>query len=146
MKISEIMTTNVECVTPESSIPELAHKMKTLDVGFLGICDNDRLVGSVTDRDIVVRAIAGGRDVNSTTARDIMTPDVVTVREQDSLLDVLAVLRGKRVRRVPVTGARGELIGIVAIDDVLSAVAEQMQALAGAVGAAQRHEAGQEVP
>jgi CBS domain-containing protein len=57
---------------------------------------------------------------------------------------VLALMRRKKVRRVPVTGPRGELIGIVTIDDVLALVAEQMQALASAVGAAQRHEVGQE--
>ena len=54
MKISEIMTTNVECVSPETGIAELANKMKTLDVGFLAICENDRLAGTVTDRDIVI--------------------------------------------------------------------------------------------
>lgn len=62
------------------------------------------------------------------------------MREQDSVLDVLAMMRHKKVRRVPVTGARGDLIGLVALDDVLAIVAEQMQALAAAVGAAQRHE------
>jgi CBS domain-containing protein len=72
---------------------------------------------------------------------DVMSADVVTVREQDSLLDVLAVMRRKKVRRVPVTGPQGELIGLVSTDDVLAIVAEQVQALAAAVAAAQQHEA-----
>jgi len=71
---------------------------------------------------------------------DIMTPDVVTVRERDSVLDVVAMMRHKKVRRMPVTGSRGELIGLVAPDDVLAVVAEQMHAPAAAVGAAQWHE------
>ena len=71
-----------------------------------------------------------------------MSKDVVTAREQDSVLDVLAVMRRKGVRRLPVTAAQGELVGLVALDDVLAVVAEQLQALAAAVGAAQRHEAG----
>jgi CBS domain-containing protein len=132
-------------------VDDAARLMRTHHTGTLVVVEErsprERIVvGMVTDRDIATRVVALDRDVHAFRVADIMTPDVVTVREQDSLLDVLAVLRGKRVRRVPVTGARGELIGIVAIDDVLSAVAEQMQALAGAVGAAQRHEAGQEVP
>ena len=147
----EICTRNVVCSDCGMMVDDAARLMRTHHTGTLVVVEErsprERIVvGMVTDRDIATRVVALDRDVHAFRVSDIMTPDVVTVREQDSLLDVLAVLRGKRVRRVPVTGARGELIGIVAIDDVLSAVAEQMQALAGAVGAAQRHEAGQEVP
>ena len=147
----EICTRNVVCSDRGMMVDDAARLMRTHHTGTLVVVEErsprERIVvGMVTDRDIATRVVALDRDVHAFRVSDIMTPDVVTVREQDSLLDVLAVLRGKRVRRVPVTGARGELIGIVAIDDVLSAVAEQMQALAGAVGAAQRHEAGQEVP
>ena len=67
-----------------------------------------------------------------------MSKDVITAREQDSVLDVLAAMRRKRVRRIPVTGPHGTLIGIVAIDDVLELIAEEMQALASAVGATQK--------
>ena len=66
--------------------------------------------------------------------------DVVTAREQDSVLDLLELMRRRKVRRVPVTGAQGQLIGIVAADDILAVVAQQLQALAAAVGAAQRRE------
>ena len=147
----EICTRNVVCSDRGMMVDDAARLMRTHHTGTLVVVEErsprERIVvGMVTDRDIATRVVALDRDVHAFRVSDIMTPDVVTVREQDSLLDVLAVLRGKRVRRVPVTGARGELIGIVAIDDVLSAVAEQMQALAGAVGAATRHEAGQEVP
>jgi CBS domain-containing protein len=147
----EICTRNVVCSDRGMMVDDAARLMRTHHTGTLVVVEErsprERIVvGMVTDRDIATRVVALDRDVHAFRVGDIMTPDVVTVREQDSLLDVLAVLRGKRVRRVPVTGARGELVGIVAIDDVLSAVAEQMQALAGAVGAAQRHEAGQEVP
>jgi CBS domain-containing protein len=147
----EICTRNVVCSDRGMMVDDAARLMRTHHTGTLVVVEErsprERIVvGMVTDRDIATRVVALDRDVHAFRVSDIMTPDVVTVREQDSLLDVLAVLRGKRVRRVPVTGARGELVGIVAIDDVLSAVAEQMQALAGAVGAAQRHEAGQEVP
>ena len=85
MKISEIMTTNVECVSPDTEITELASKMKTLDVGFLAICENDRLTGTVTDRDIVIRGIASGRDVNTMKARDMMTHDIQYCFEDETV-------------------------------------------------------------
>ena len=65
MKVREIMTTNVECVSPDTGLFNLANKMKTLDVGFIPVCENDRLVGTVTDRDIVIRGLAGGKDINT---------------------------------------------------------------------------------
>ena len=85
MKVSEIMTTNVECVTPESTITELANKMKDLDVGFLAVCEADRIAGTVTDRDIVIRGIAGGQDIDSLRARHIMTREVHWYFEKDDV-------------------------------------------------------------
>ena len=75
MKVREIMTSNVECLAPDASVREIAQEMKSLDVGFIPICENDRLVGTVTDRDIVIRAVAEGVDVNTSRAREIMTAD-----------------------------------------------------------------------
>src|SRR6516225_2416487 len=99
MKVSEIMTTNVECVAPETTINELAEKMKSLDVGFLAVCDADRIAGTVTDRDIVVRGIAGGRDLNSIKARDIMSKQVQWSCEDDEVKDVAKKMSEKEVRR-----------------------------------------------
>src|SRR5262245_25658794 len=64
------MTSNVECVAPDTGVRELAIKMKTLDVGFIPVCEKDRLSGTVTDRDIVIRAIAEGKAIDSCKARD----------------------------------------------------------------------------
>jgi len=118
MKISEIMTTNVECVPPETGITELANKMKTLDVGFLAVCENDRLVGTVTDRDIVIRAIAGDRDIATTQARDIMTPEIHWCFENDSVKDVAQKMRDKEVRRMPILSEDKRLVGVVSIGDI----------------------------
>jgi len=82
------MSTDVKCLTPETGIKEVAIHMKTLDVGFIPICENDRLVGAITDRDIVLRAIAEGREISTCTARDIMTKDVFWCYEDDSVKDV----------------------------------------------------------
>ena len=118
MKIREIMTTNVECVSPETSITDLAQKMKTLDLGFLGVCENDRLVGTVTDRDIVIRGIASERDINSVTAREIMTHDVFWCYEDDDVKDVAEKMREKDVRRMLILNRDKRLVGVVSIGDI----------------------------
>jgi CBS domain-containing protein len=127
-------------------LAEAARLMRRHHVGSLVVVEEraptQRLVtGMITDRDIATAVVAADRDPHAFRVGDVMSREVVTAREQDSLLDLLAAMRRKRVRRVPVTGPEGELIGIVTVDDVLGVVAEQMQALAAAVGAAQKHEA-----
>jgi CBS domain-containing protein len=112
------MTTNVECVSPETNITDLSQKMKTLDVGFLGVCENDRLVGTVTDRDIVIRCIASERDINSVTAREIMTHDVFWCYEDDDVKDVAEKMREKDVRRMLILNRDKRLVGVVSIGDI----------------------------
>jgi CBS domain-containing protein len=118
MKIREIMTTNVECVGPETGIGELAQQMKTLDVGFLAVCENDRLIGTVTDRDIVLRGIGGGRDINTCTARDVMSHDVFWCQEEDNIKDVGQKMRDKEVRRMLILDKSKRLVGVVSIGDI----------------------------
>jgi|SRR5215831_17657547 len=124
MKISEIMTTNVECVSPDSQVTDLANRMKTLDIGFLAVCENDRIVGTVTDRDIVIRAIAGGRDVNGTAARDVMSKEVVWCYEDDDVKTTAKKMREEEVRRVLILSRDKRLVGVVSIGD-LSKVEEK---------------------
>ena len=118
MKISEIMTTNVECVSPDSSISELADKMKSLDVGFLAVCENDRIAGTVTDRDIVIRGIAGSKDINSLKAADVMTKDVHWSYESDDIKDVAKKMSDKEVRRMLILNENKRLVGVVSIGDI----------------------------
>jgi CBS domain-containing protein len=118
MKVSEIMTTNVECVGPETPLTELAQKMKTLDVGFLGVCENDRLVGTLTDRDIVIRGITPGCDVTTCTARDVMTKDVYWSHEADDVKDVAEKMREKEVRRMLILNKEKRLVRDVSLGDI----------------------------
>lgn len=141
----EICTRTVVFTDRGMMLDEAARLMRTHHVGSLVVVEErspkERIVvGMLTDRDIATGVVALDRDAHAFSVGDIMSPDVVTVREQDSVLDVLAMMRHKKVRRMPVTGSRGELIGLLALDDVLAVVAEQIHALAAAVGAAQRHE------
>jgi CBS domain-containing protein len=118
MKIREIMTTNVECVSPGTGIHDLADKMKTLDVGFIPICENDRLVGTVTDRDIVIRGIAGGKDFDGLKASDIMTNQIFWCFEDDDVKDVAEQMRDKEVRRMLILSKDKRLVGVVSIGDI----------------------------
>jgi len=117
MKVREIMTSNVECLGPESSLRDIAQEMKSLDVGFIPICDNDRLIGTVTDRDIVIRAIADGKDAN-TNVRDIMSRDVIYAFEDDDVKTVAEKMREKDVRRILILDTNKRLVGVVSIGDI----------------------------
>jgi CBS domain-containing protein len=118
MKVREIMTSNVECLSPESNLREIAQKMKSLDVGFIPVCENDRLVGTVTDRNIVIRAIAESRDINNTQARGVMTRDIVYAFEDEDVKDVAEKMRDKDVRRILILDKSKRLVGVVSIGDI----------------------------
>lgn len=122
------------------AVDEAARLMRKHQVGCLVIVEEiapgqRAVVGMLTDRDIVTTVVASARDATLLRVGDVMTRDVITAREADSILDVLGSMRRKGVRRIPVTGPQRMLIGLVALDDVLAVVALEMQAIAAAVGA-----------
>jgi CBS domain-containing protein len=121
VRAREIMTEDPETVTPDVTLTEAARKMRDLDVGIIPVVESDtnrRLRGVITDRDIAVRAVAEGRDVNSTKVSDCMTDDVETCNKNDSVRDVLELMQREQVRRVPITDREGRLVGIIAQADV----------------------------
>jgi CBS domain-containing protein len=118
MKVREIMTSNVDCLSPEASLREIAEEMKSLDVGFIPVCENDRLVGTVTDRDIVIRAVAEGRDISNTQARDVMTREIVYTFEDEDVKNVAEKMREKDVRRILILDRSKRLVGVVSIGDI----------------------------
>src|SRR5438067_4020625 len=100
MQAKELMTRTVECISPETQIQDAAQKMKSLDVGFLAVCENGRLAGALTDRDIVLRVIAAGKDVKDCMARDVMTNDVFWCYEDQTADEVANYMAEKEIRRV----------------------------------------------
>jgi CBS domain-containing protein len=141
----DICSRLVAVAYPSMAIDEAARVMRERHVGCLVVVEEltagERIVvGVLTDRDIAMGVVAADRDPHGMRVGDVMTRDVVKVRDDDSLSDVLAAMRRKAVRRVPVTGPKDVLIGIVALDDVLAVLAQQMEAVAAAVSAAARHE------
>jgi CBS domain-containing protein len=118
MQVKQVMTSGVECISPNTTVQEAARKMKTLNVGPLPICDNDRLTGILTDRDITVRVAAEGRNPATTTVREAMTPEVIYCFEDDSVRDAAQLMEQKQIRRLLVLDRAKRLVGIVSLGDL----------------------------
>jgi CBS domain-containing protein len=126
MKLKDIMSTEVEIVRPDASIQKAAEKMRSLDVGALPVCDGRRLIGMVTDRDITIRATAGGRDPKTTLVRDCLSSEPVYGFEDQDLEDAQTLMEQKQIRRLPVMSRDKELVGIVALGDLAAKVGAAM--------------------
>lgn len=119
MKIREIMTKQVETVSPDSSLKEAALMMRDADIGFLPVGENDRLVGTLTDRDIAVRAVADGKDPNKARVRDAMSAGTEYVFDDQETAEAAQLMSEKQVRRLPVISRDAKrLVGVVAIGDL----------------------------
>jgi CBS domain-containing protein len=117
-RLRDVMTTGVETVAPGDTIRYAAEKMEALDIGSLPVCDGDRLVGVLTDRDIAIRAVASGRDPNRTAVIETMTPHLVFGYEEQPVDEAVDLMREHEIRRLPVVDHRRRLVGIVALADL----------------------------
>jgi CBS domain-containing protein len=116
--IRDAMTNNPRQVETSTSVAEAAKLLKSENVGSLPVTEGDRLVGMVTDRDIVVRVVAEGKDVQSATVGEIASRDLVTIDPQQDLDEALRLMAKHQVRRLPVVEEDGRLVGILAQADV----------------------------
>ena len=116
--VREVMTANPKCLSEKDSLREAARIMRDQDTGVVPIVDGRRIVGLITDRDIVVRAIADGKDLDSVRVTEVMTKSVRTVKEDTPINEVLSLMSSAEVRRVPVVNDKNEIVGIVSIGDV----------------------------
>jgi len=117
MKISEVMTRDVQTVRPDQPVQQAATFMLDADAGSIPVSDGGRLVGMITDRDIAVRGVAKGYGPD-TQVRDLMTADVICVREDDDVDDVASKMSEAQVRRLPVIDSQEQLCGIVSLGDL----------------------------
>lgn len=117
MKVEELMTRDPVTLGPESTCTEAARLMKRKHCGSLPVVKDGRLIGIVTDRDIVVRGVAGGKDLAQLAVSEIMTPEPTTVAPDMKAEDASKLMSEKRVRRLPVV-ENGRLVGILAIGQV----------------------------
>jgi len=113
----EIMTSNVKTANGAMTLREVARLMSEGDMGVMPVVDAGKLVGIVTDRDIVVRAIAEGKDI-STAIGEVMTTEIFSVKPDDFAFEAIRLMGDKQVRRIPVITENGELAGIIAMADI----------------------------
>jgi CBS domain-containing protein len=119
MKVSEVMTQDVETVGPEASLKEAAETMSRMDVGVLpAVDDGNRVIGVITDSDITIRAVALGKDPDNTQVRDAMSPGVKYVFDHDDVDDVAETMADLQIRRLPVVDREERLVGIVSLADI----------------------------
>ena len=119
MKVREAMHKGVEWVAPDTPLTELAKLMRSRDIGSVPIGDNDRLIGMVTDRDIVCKGLAqDGFDPRRTTARDVMTPGIHCCNEDDDLAKAVKHMERLNVRRLPVINRSKRMVGILSLGDI----------------------------
>lgn len=129
MKVREIMTTNPACCTRDTPLSEVARTMLDRDCGQIPVVDNmssRKLIGVVTDRDIVCRAIAQGQNPVEMSAGDVMSSPVVTVMPDAKVEDVCRTLEDRQVRRIPVQDDEGRCCGIVSLADIAQSGPDRM--------------------
>jgi len=119
MKVKDVMHKGVDWVSPDTPVTELAKLMRDHDVGAIPIGENDRLVGMVTDRDIVCKGLAHDSfDARQATAREVMTATIHCCREDDDLAKAVRHMEQLKVRRLPVINKNKRMVGILSLGDV----------------------------
>jgi CBS domain-containing protein len=116
--IREVMSSNPSAIEADSSVADAAKLMRDDDVGLAPVVEGDRLVGTLTDRDITVRVVAEGKDPQSTKVREVASTDLVTVDPEQDLDEAVRLMAQHQVRRLPVVEEDGRLVGVVAQADV----------------------------
>ena len=132
MKVSEVMTSNVQTVQPDQTAQQAATFMLSADAGSIPVTEGERLVGMITDRDIAVRGIAKGHGPD-TPVRELMSNDIICAREDDDVDDVATKMSEAQVRRLPVIDQEDRLCGIVSLGDLARETSDESahQALEG---------------
>ena len=124
MKIRDVMTKDVHLARPADTIQEVAARMARGDFGFVPVADGDQLIGTITDRDIAVRAVAAGA-APTATVLEYITRDPHTVLDTDDLKVVLDLMGARQIRRAPVVDKHGRVVGVVSLGDLSTRVKER---------------------
>jgi CBS domain-containing protein len=118
MKVRDILTRDAEVIHPKASVCEAAKKMRDMDIGMLPVCDGDKLIGALTDRDIVIRAVARGYDPVRTPVKEVMTASIHCCYEDDEVESAAAIMEQKQIRRLPVLDSNKRLCGMISLGDL----------------------------
>ena len=118
MKVKDVMHRGVAWVEPQTPIAEIARKMRDEDIGAVPVGENDRLVGMVTDRDIVTRGLARVKNCLDLVAKDVMTKPIVYARADEDVEDALHIMEKNQIRRLPVINENKRLVGMLSLGDI----------------------------
>lgn len=126
MKVREAMHPGAHWVEPSTPVFEIAKLMRDQDIGSVPVGENDRLVGMVTDRDIVCRGIAEGRDCSTMTAGSVMSSGIIYCRESEDLDDAVRIMEQHQIRRLPVINEDKRMVGILSLGDISHTAPRQL--------------------
>ena len=119
MKLSEIMTRDVEIVQPDDTLRLAAQKMRDRDIGFLPVCDGDSLMGVLSDRDITIRAFADGMDINVMLGRDLMTTPAIYAFDNQDVTEAAKIMEENQIRRLVILSRETErVVGVISLGDL----------------------------
>lgn len=118
MLVKDVMTKRAETIGPDESLQEAARRMRALSVGALPVCERDRVVGMLTDRDIVIRGVSEGVDPAKATVRGSMTPQAVYCFEEQPVHEAARLMEEHSIRRIIVLDANKRLVGLLSADDL----------------------------
>ncbi len=121
MKVKDIMHRNTSWTDPDALLSDLAERMAREDIGAIPIGENDRLVGMVTDRDIVVRGLNSHNDPLQVTARHVMSEPIIYCLEDQDVEDAVRLMERKQIRRLPVINNKHRMVGMLSLGDVAAA-------------------------
>ncbi len=133
MAITECCHENVVTAAPTAAILDIIELMKDRNIGSVVITEKKKPVGIITDRDILLRVIAQGKDLGNIKVKEVMTKKPMVLSEEIGLFDALKKMEGKKFRRFPVVDAKGELKGILTIDDLISHLISELSIITGII-------------
>ena len=132
--VAEVMTRGVRSMSPQDPVVAAAQAMDELNVGVIPVCEGEKVVGMVTDRDIVVRGVAQQADPKTMKLADVMSTNVRCVHEDDDIDDVLSQMADAQIRRLPVVDKNDKLVGIVSLGDIAAKDPEDEEDIAMSLG------------
>jgi CBS domain-containing protein len=126
--VKDVMSRDVEVISPDALITEAARRMRDGDFGMMPVGENDRMIGTISDRDIVVRSVAESLDNNSVKVRDVMSDGIRWAYEDEPVERAAAIMGEYQIRRLPIVSRDKRLVGIVALGDIAVKKSEPAQA------------------
>ncbi len=126
MKVKDAMHAGATWIDPDAQISDVAERMRKEDVGAMPVGENDRLIGMITDRDIVVRGLSGKLDPLQLTARDVMSEPIIYCHANEELEDAVRIMERKQIRRLPVIDEHRRMVGILSLGDVAARAAPSL--------------------